>query len=188
LGTTGLVKPISHAAYRATILTGLRVAKAAGLGHIVFSTGGKSEAYMQERLPHLPEAAFVQMGDYVEYALKAAAGLGFQEISVAAFFGKALKMAEGKGHTHASRGLPNLRALGRLTAELTGNRVLAQAVARANTARQCLEMLTAADAHTVIATVGERLLATLTGFAGTIPRLTAVIFDFDGALRWQGER
>jgi len=188
LGTTGLVKPFSHAAYRATILAGLRVAKAAGLVHIVFSTGGKSESYMQTRLPHLPEAAFVQMGDYVEYALKAAASLGFREISVAAFFGKALKMAEGKGHTHASRGLPNLRALGHLTAEITGNRLLAQAVARANTARQCLEMLTAAGAHAVIATVGERMLATLAGFAGSIPRLTAMIFDFDGAPRWQGER
>ncbi|MBM4285713.1 MAG: cobalt-precorrin-5B (C(1))-methyltransferase [Deltaproteobacteria bacterium] len=188
LGTTGLVKPFSHAAYRATILTALKVARAAGLDHVVFSTGGQSEEFMRIRLPHLPETAFVQMGDYVEYALKAAAHLGFAQISVAAFFGKALKMAEGKGHTHASRGLPNLKALGALTLEITGNPVLAVAVAGANTARQALELLLAGGAAAVLHLVGRRMLGALSAFAGPVPRLGAVLFDFDGAVRWEGSR
>lgn len=186
LGTTGLVKPFSHAAYRATIAASLRVAQAAGLKKIVLSTGGKSEQYLQTLLPELPEEAFVQMGDYVRFALKAGANLKFPEMTVGAFFGKAMKIAQGFGHTHASRGLANLRQLGRLTAEKTGNARLAQEVARVNTARQALELLLAADARSVIAAVGEGMLAALRDYAGSVPDLAAVILDFAGAPLWQG--
>jgi cobalt-precorrin-5B (C1)-methyltransferase len=187
LGTTGLVKPFSHQAYRATIAASLRVAQAAGLTRLAFSTGGKSEGYLQALHSDWPEEAWVQMGDYVRFALKVAAGMGFSEIIVGAFFGKALKMAQGFGHTHASQGLADLPQLGRWTRELTGDAPLAQVVAQANTARQALEILTKARSGQVVAQVGERMLAGLRDFAGSGPRLIAVILDFDGASLWEGE-
>ncbi len=198
LGTTGLVKPFSHAAYRATIATALKVAKAQGLQSIVFSTGGKSESHLMARWPELPPEAFVQMGDYVRFAVKTAANLHFQKIIVGAFFGKALKIAQGWGHTHASRGLANLALLGRWTLEQTGDAALAREVARANTARQALEILLAAQAGqdefrraavpaAVLAEVGSRLLAALRTFAGPRPEVTALILDFAGQPLWQGE-
>jgi cobalt-precorrin-5B (C1)-methyltransferase len=188
LGTTGIVKPFSHQAYRATIAASLRVARAAGVKHIVFSTGGKSEGYLKALLPALPDEAFVQMGDYVRFALQVAAHMGFSEITVAAFFGKALKMAQGFGHTHASQGLANLRELGRWTLDLTGNKPLAQAVGRANTARQALEILTSASVSpAVVAKVGSRMLAALREYADAKPRLATVVLDFEGATLWRGE-
>jgi cobalt-precorrin-5B (C1)-methyltransferase len=187
LGTTGLVKPFSHQAYRATIAAALRVAQAAGLKHIAFSTGGKSEGYLKELLPGLAEEGFVQMGDYVRFALKVAAGLGFGQITAGAFFGKALKIAQGFGHTHASRGLADLARLGRLTLDLTGDAGLAQAVAGANTARQALSILTGARAGVVVARVGEQMLAALRDYAGPAPGMGAVVLDFDGSLLWRGE-
>ena len=187
LGTTGLVKPFSHQAYRATIAMGLKVAREAGCRAIGVSTGGKSEEHLKALQPDLPEVALVQMGDYVRFALKVAGGMGFSQISAAAFFGKALKIAQGFGHTHASRGLADLRALGRLTQELTGDAALAQTVAGANTARQALEILTGAGAGQVVARVGEQMLAALRDYAGAGPRLHAVVLDFDGAPRWRGE-
>jgi cobalt-precorrin-5B (C1)-methyltransferase len=187
LGTTGLVKPFSHQAYRATIAASLRVAKATGLKHIGYSTGGKSEGYLKALLPGLPEEAFVQMGDYVSFALKVAAHLGFAEITAAAFFGKALKIAQGFGHTHASRGLADLQELGRWTLDLTGDAVLAGEVARANTARQALEILIQARTAEVIGQVGARMLAALRDYAGPGPVISAMILDFDGSLLWRGE-
>lgn len=186
LGTTGLVKPFSHQAYRATIAAALKVARAIGVKHIGFSTGGKSEGYLKGLAPELPDTALVQMGDYVRFALKVAARMGFGEITAAAFFGKALKIAQGFGHTHASRGLADLKELGRLTLELTGDAALAQAVAGANTARQTLELLTAAGAEQVVARVGAGMLAALRDYAGPGPKLNAVVLDFDGSPRWRG--
>jgi cobalt-precorrin-5B (C1)-methyltransferase len=187
LGTTGLVKPFSHQAYRATIAASLRVARAAGLNHIAFSTGGKSEGYLKRLLPELPDEAFVQMGDYVRFALQVAAHMGFGAITAAAFFGKALKIAQGFRHTHASWGLADLKELGRWTMNLTGDAVLAKAVARANTARQVLELLTGARAGNVVAQVGEHMLAALRNYAGSGPKLTVLMLDFDGSTLYQGE-
>ena len=127
------------------------------------------------------------MGDYVHFAMKVAAGMGFSEITVGAFFGKALKMAQGFGHTHASQGLADLKKLSRWTLELTGDALLAQAVAQANTARQALAILTGGRSGQVVAQVGERMLAALRDFAGSGPRLIAVVLDFDGTILWQGE-
>jgi cobalt-precorrin-5B (C1)-methyltransferase len=187
LGTTGLVKPFSHAAYRATIVASLRVAQALGLKKIVFTTGGKSESHLRALLPDLPEEAFVQMGDYVRFALKTAGNLRFPEISVGAFFGKALKIAQGWGHTHASRGLADLKKLGRLAQEKTGDAGLAREVSQANTARQALEILLAARGLPVVAEVGLRMLAALRDYAGPGPGLAAVILDFAGLPLWRGE-
>jgi cobalt-precorrin-5B (C1)-methyltransferase len=186
LGTTGLVKPFSHQAYRATIVAALKVARAAGLRQVAFSTGGKSEGYLQALLPEWPEEAFVQMGDYVRFALKAATHLGFAEITAGAFFGKALKIAQGFGHTHASKGLANLKELGRWTLDLTGDAALAQEMAGANTARQALQIILGAGAGKVLARVGERLLAALRDYAGPGPKLTAILLDFDGSPLWRG--
>jgi cobalt-precorrin-5B (C1)-methyltransferase len=187
LGTTGLVKPFSHQAYRATIASSLRVARATGLKRLVYSTGGKSEEHLKALLPPLPGETFVQMGDYVRFALKVAAHMGFSEITTGAFFGKAVKIAQGFGHTHASRGLADLKALGRWTLELTGDAALAQAVAGANTARQVLEILTGASAARVVARVGDRMLAALRDYAGPGPQLAAIILDFAGQQLWRGE-
>ena len=121
------------------------------------------------------------------FALKVAAHMGFSEITAAAFFGKALKIAQGFGHTHASRGLADLKELGRWTLNLTGDVALAQAVAGANTARQALEILTGAGAGGVVAQVGARMLAALQDHAGPGPKLDAVVLDFDGSPRWRGE-
>jgi cobalt-precorrin-5B (C1)-methyltransferase len=186
LGTTGLVKPFSHAAYRATIAAALKVARAMGLTSAVLTTGGKSEEHLRGLLPHLPEEAFVQMGDYVRFALKAAAGLRFTHLIIGAFFGKAVKIAQGFGHTHASQGLPNLKELGRWTQEKIGDPILAQAVARANTAREVLEMLPEPHQRAVVAEVGRRMLAALREHAGKNLELEAVILSFDGLpLFWE---
>jgi cobalt-precorrin-5B (C1)-methyltransferase len=186
LGTTGLVKPFSHDAYRATIAAALKVARAVGLTSAVLTTGGKSEEHLQGLLPHLPPEAFVQMGDYVRFALKAAVNLGFSCLTVGAFFGKAVKMAQGFGHTHASRGLASFRELSRLTGEVTGDPLLATAVARSNTAREVLDILPAAQKPAVVTEVGRRMLAALREHTGPGPELAAVILDFDGhPLFWE---
>ena len=103
-----------------------------------------------------------------------------------AFFGKAVKIAQGFGHTHASRGLADLRDLGRLTLEVTGDPTLSQAVARANTAREILEILPPDHSRVVVAAVGRRMLESIRQHAGPRPQLAAVVLDFAGhPLYWE---
>ncbi|MBI3329596.1 MAG: cobalamin biosynthesis protein CbiD, partial [Nitrospinae bacterium] len=57
LGTTGIVVPYSHAAFKVSILKAIRVARANGLTHLVLTPGGRSETFAQQAFP-LPEGAF----------------------------------------------------------------------------------------------------------------------------------
>jgi cobalt-precorrin-5B (C1)-methyltransferase len=179
LGTTGIVRPLSHEAFTATIRAALSVAAATGAERAVLTTGRRSERFTQALWPELPPEAFVQIGDYFENGLATAAALGFGRVTVAAFFGKAVKMAQGAAHTHAGRVELTLDALAEWTREATGVPTLAAAVRGCNTAREAFGLL-AADYPAVIAAVGRRMRAAAGRFAGPAVELRAVIFDFEG--------
>ncbi|MGH9078178.1 MAG: cobalt-precorrin-5B (C(1))-methyltransferase CbiD, partial [Acidimicrobiales bacterium] len=64
LGTTGIVRPFSTAAWRASVVQQVDVAAAQGQDHIVLSTGGRTDAFAQRRWPALPVVCFVEVGDF----------------------------------------------------------------------------------------------------------------------------
>ncbi len=55
LGTTGIVKPYSTSAYRASVVQGVQVAATLGHGAVVLTTGGRTEQFaMKERAASAP--------------------------------------------------------------------------------------------------------------------------------------
>jgi cobalt-precorrin-5B (C1)-methyltransferase len=69
LGTTGIVRPFSCAAWIASIHRGIDVARANGLEHVAGCTGATSEATVQD-LYDLPDYAMLDMGDVAGGMLK----------------------------------------------------------------------------------------------------------------------
>ena len=59
LGTTGIVRPYSTAAYRASVVNAIDLAAAVGHADVILSTGGKTEARGMRLFPSLPEDAFI---------------------------------------------------------------------------------------------------------------------------------
>src|SRR5919107_2657234 len=64
LGTTGIVRPFSTAAYRASVTQQIDVAAAQGASTVVLATGSRSERAAMRLRPDLPEVCFVEVGDY----------------------------------------------------------------------------------------------------------------------------
>lgn len=64
LGTIGIVRPYSTAAFKASVMQEIDVAAAGGLRELVLTIGGKSEQYAIPLYPQLPEQAFIQVGDF----------------------------------------------------------------------------------------------------------------------------
>jgi cobalt-precorrin-5B (C1)-methyltransferase len=180
LGTTGVVRPMSHEAYVATIEKAMDVARAAGLTHLVLTTGRRSERFAQDRWPELAEEAFIQIGNFFRAAMAAAAARGFPSATLAVFFGKAVKMAQNVPHTHAAKSELTLKTLSRWTREQTGSRELADRIAGSNTARHAFDPL-AENAPRVIAHVADRARQCAVGFAGGRVRVRCVIFDYEGS-------
>jgi cobalt-precorrin-5B (C1)-methyltransferase len=179
LGTTGVVRPMSHDAYIATIKSAMDVARAAKASSIVLTTGRRSERFAQALLNDLPEEAFIQIGDFFKLSLEEAALREFNSVVLAVFFGKAVKMAQGVPHTHAAKSRLLLGKLSKWACDVTGDPDFALKIEQANTARHAFELIV--DAYPeIIMDVGHRLVTAAGQFAGAGVKVRGIIFDFYG--------
>lgn len=188
LGTTGLVKPFSHTAYEETIEAALNVAEANGCTEVVLSTGGKSERYAQTILSGYPVEAFVQIADFFGYAVGESARKGFAGIVHSVFFGKVVKMARGHHYTHAHRVAQDLRPLAGLAEQRGCPDRMCREVAEANTAREALEILLAAEARDVVEAAAREALEQSFRMAGGKLSVRLLLFNYDGSLLADVER
>lgn len=179
LGTTGVVRPLSHGAYLATIDAALSVARAGGGRHIVFTTGRRSERFAQHLWPHIPPERFVQIGDYFAGSMQMAAGHGFERATLAVFFGKAVKMAQGIAHTHAHKARLTLDRLAQWAMAVSGHADFARRVQNAHTARHAFDFIRQ-EHPALIAHVGRQAAAAAWRFSHGRVRVRIVIFGFDG--------
>lgn len=181
LGTTGIVRPLSHDAYKATIKSALSVARAAGLSEIILTTGRRSERFAQAIWHESRQEAFVQIGDYFKFSIDASTTQGFEKILLAVFFGKAVKMAQGFHHTHAAKSQMSMERLAEWAVEATAEETLAKMIRAANTAREALGFIRN-DYPAVVGAVGERMLRSAHDLAGPQCKVEGVIFDYDGTI------
>ena len=186
LGTTGIVKPMSHDAFIATIESGLSVARASGLTSVVMTTGRRSERFSQAYLTDLPEEAFIQVGDFFKMSLVSAAKKEFKKIILAVFFGKALKMAQGIPHTHAAKSRLTLDVLSEWVAEITADSEFAKTIISANTARQAFGMIKE-NYPKVVGHVGNKIVRSAIAFSGPNIDIRNIIFDYDGTVVFDSE-
>lgn len=141
LGTTGIVEPMSLAAYRHSISMGIDVALAAGLSEIVLSTGRSSEKVVEERLK-LPEVAYVLTGDHMGFALEDCKGRReLKRITVAGQFGKMSKLAAGHFETHCSDSSVEFEFLAKLCRNAGADEIIIRKILGANTAREVFFIL-----------------------------------------------
>ena len=180
LGTTGIVRPMSHDAYIATIRSGIKVAAALDINTLVFTTGRRSERFAMDLFPDFKEQAFIQTGDFFKASLKEAEAVsGINEVIITVFFGKAVKMAMGFAHTHAAKSELTLKKLALWAEEITGNGDLAKKIAKSNTARQGFTFIHPQYPE-IIRRVGENIKASALGFCRNRLKIRAIIFDFEG--------
>ena len=179
LGTTGVEKPMSHDAYIATIRSSLSVARASGLKRVVLTTGRRSERFSQALFEKLSEEAFIQIGDFFKISLEAASKEGFNKITLAVFFGKAVKMAQGVAHTHAAKSSLSLKKLSEWSFEITKNHEFAEKILSANTARHAFYLIID-EYPNVISYIGRLMIKSARIFAGSAMDIQVIIFDFSG--------
>jgi len=140
LGTTGIVRPVSADAWKATISTSMDVAKEAGLKDIVISTGRTSEKGVQSLLK-LPEEAYAMVGDYLRFSLLEAAKKGFATIHYGGMWAKIMKAALEIPQTHVRNGALEIKQGIELLERLGAEKSLCAELEYCNTAREILLIL-----------------------------------------------
>lgn len=149
LGTTGIVRPVSADAWKATIEASMNVAREAGLDDIVLSTGRTSEKGAQSCLD-LAVEAYAMMGDYLEFSLRQAAEKGFQTIHLAGMWAKIMKAAMQIPQTHVRHGALEVKAGAAMLEEFGVDGALLARLEGANTAREMYSHLEEAGRQDII--------------------------------------
>ncbi|WP_028695555.1 cobalt-precorrin-5B (C(1))-methyltransferase [Pseudomonas cremoricolorata] len=162
LGTSGIVRPFSCAAYIASIQQGLDVAQSNGYTHIAACTGNASEDCMR-RVYAMPDIALIEMGDFVGAVLKHLRRVPMARLSLCGGFGKISKLAAGHMDLHSRHSSIDLPQLAAWSADLGADAALQQAIIAANTSQQALAL-----AHAEGVRLGDAVCAHARAFARSV--------------------
>ncbi len=182
LGTTGIVHPYSTAAFRDSVIQGIQVASKQGQDSVVLTTGGRTEKFVIAELPQLAKACFVQMGDFLKYALDTADKEGIQHVIIGGMVGKLTKMAQGETITHANRNAVNTDLLAELATEIGVPEDVCDDIRAAQTARYAGERIEALGLGSQFYhALGRKVISTIMARYETSSfDLTVLVCDFDG--------
>jgi len=179
LGTTGIVRPFSTAAWAASVVQAVNVMGAQGHKEFVLSTGGLTERAAMRLFPHLEEVAFVEVGDFTGQAIKRAVEKGLERCFFVGMAGKISKLAAGVMMTHWTRSKVDNGLLAEITAKAGGPPDLIEQVKAANTARHAYELWRAAGLERVSNLLCEQAAENLAEYAEGKLEVHVILVDFD---------
>lgn len=137
LGTTGIVRPYSCAAYIASIRQGVDVARANGIEHIAATTGSTSEQAIRQHYG-LDEMALIEMGDFVGALLKHLRQAPVTRLTICAGFGKLTKLANGHMDLNSRSSSIDFKQIAGLAASAGADQALQRRILQANTSMEVL--------------------------------------------------
>ncbi|MCL2887681.1 MAG: cobalt-precorrin-5B (C(1))-methyltransferase CbiD [Betaproteobacteria bacterium] len=186
LGTTGLVRPYSHEAYRDTIRICLKSHHLSGGSTIVFCTGGRTKSGAQAHLPGLPETAFVSIGDFIAESLSLAYRYDMREVIVACMAGKLCKYAAGFENTHAGKVSQDMDMLrSEVRRLLPAETALHTALERSVSVREALLFLPKAARPELLRRLARAALGHFVRRCPGRPVIRLLVFDFTGSLLFE---
>lgn len=137
LGTTGIVRPFSCAAWIASIHQGIDVAKANGVQHIAASTGNSSEHAIKEKY-QLDDMALIEMGDFAGAVLKHLKKKPISKLSLCGGFGKITKLAAGHMDLNSRASSIDFEHIAKVAADAGADIPLQSRILQANTSIEAL--------------------------------------------------
>lgn len=184
LGTTGIVRPFSTAAWAASVVQAVDVMAAQNIDTFVLSTGGLTERAAMRLLPELEPVCFIEVGDFTGQAIRRAVGNGLRRGFFVGMAGKLAKLAAGVMMTHWTRSKVDNSVLAEITREAGGEAGTVREVEGANTARHAYEIWLRdglSEAPSILCErAAENLRAHARGEAnGEALELHAILIDFD---------
>jgi cobalt-precorrin-5B (C1)-methyltransferase len=179
LGTTGIVRPFSTAAWAASVVQAINVMGAQGQREFVLSTGGLTERAAMRLLPNLEEVCFIEVGDFTGQAIKQAVKNDLERCFFVGMAGKLAKLAAGVMMTHWTRSKVDNELLAGITHDAGGSPELVEEVEGANTARHAYELWRGAGLEEAPHLLCERVAENLRSYSEGRLEVHAIMVDFD---------
>ena len=180
LGTTGIVRPFSTAAYRASVVQQIDVAAAQEQRTMVLATGHRSEAAAMGLFPDLPQVCFVEVGDFTGIALRRAATRKMERAVFVGMAGKISKLAAGVMMTHFHRSEVDGTLLAEVARQAGAPAAVVDAATATSTARHFFEVCVAERCTAPLDELCRRARANCESHAGGRLPVDVLMVDFDG--------
>jgi cobalt-precorrin-5B (C1)-methyltransferase len=180
LGTTGVVRPFSTAAYRASVTQQIDVAAAQGERTVVLATGSRSERAAMRLRPDLDAVCFVEVGDFTGIALRRAAAAGIRHAVFVGMAGKISKLAAGVMMTHFHRSHVDGRLLAAVARESGSSAPVLAAATETATARHFYETCVALDCVAPLVRLCRLARDACAAHTDGEVSVEVVMVDFDG--------
>ncbi|MGH9109679.1 MAG: cobalt-precorrin-5B (C(1))-methyltransferase [Acidimicrobiales bacterium] len=180
LGTTGIVRPFSTAAYRASVVQQVDVAAAQGARSMVLCTGSRSEKAAFDLFPGIDRVRVVEVGDFSGIALRRCATAGMTAVTVVAMAGKIAKLAAGVMMTHFHRSKVDTDLLADVARRAGAPAGVVAAATATTTARHFYDACRAAGALRPLEDLCRRAAAACRSHAGGKLVVDVVMVDFEG--------
>ncbi len=180
LGTSGIVRPFSTAAYRASVVQQVDVAGAQGEHKMVLCTGARSERAAMATYRGLDRVCFVEVGDFTGIALRRCVSAGMDAAAVVAMAGKITKLAAGVMMTHWNRSVVDNELLARVAREAGAPAGAVSAATETATARHVFEVCVAAGALAPLERLCELAAANCRAHVTDRLAIEVLMVDFEG--------
>ena len=181
LGTTGRVIPYSKEGYTASISSALSVAVACGCKQVVLTTGRRSEKFAQQEFD-LPEEAFVQMADFVGFALEESVAKGLNKVILWGMIGKLSKLAAGIFYTHSEESAIDIDHLVEIARDCGVEEERCVLLQKAVTAHHFLKLLEEDKRSEVIARICLLAAEACWNQAGQSLQVEVILSDYQGKI------
>ncbi len=182
LGTTGIVRPFSTAAYRASVVQQVDVAAAQGQDTMVLATGHRSEAAARRLHPDLDPVCFVEVGDFTGIALRRVAARGMGTVHFVGMAGKITKLARGVMMTHFHRSEVDGELLAAVAERAGAPPAVRSAATATATARHFFEVCLAEACLAPLAELCHLARTACLAHVGHALHVEVVMVDFEGAM------
>ncbi|MBI4335432.1 MAG: cobalamin biosynthesis protein CbiD [Candidatus Omnitrophica bacterium] len=179
IGTTGIVKPKSLDAYKASLALELDVLKARGYNKVTVVLGYVGDRFCKETL-RLKDDAIIKVGDHIGFILKECAKRRIKEVLLIGHIGKLIKVANGQFNTHYAFGDNRVSSIARY-AELRGaGKKVIKDVSSHTTAEAAAGVLKKAGLAGVFERIAKDVSAKAEEFTGNKIKVDSILLSLDG--------
>jgi cobalt-precorrin-5B (C1)-methyltransferase len=140
LGTTGIVRPMSVASLKASLVPQIDIARAAGYTTVALVPGNMGERVARKKLK-FPEDAVIQMSNFVGDMLTCCVKRGIQRVVLVGHIGKIIKVAGGYFDTHSGETDDPVEIMKRLMRQHTRDVAPMMYMLKVNTAEEAAQGL-----------------------------------------------
>ena len=183
LGTTGIVIPYSTASFAASIRQSIDVSRAMGSDSVILTTGGRSEDFARSIYGNsIADHAYIQIGDFIGFAIKQCALKKIEKAYVVGFIGKLTKMAMGIKQTHVKGSHVDMNFLAELASKCGADSELVSKIMLANTARHASELVDEFGLVLFYDMLCQEVHHHLSKYSESQLQIKIILLDFEGKI------